>query len=129
MFDVTWIDKFIREGKSAQVSLHNIYDSMLMMERDNETNMCRIPLYDLFLKHWHQFADTVQDYTLSERHMYQPKTISAEIYGTTEMWLPLLRLNRMRNVTEFTRREIQIYNPTFVKPLIEIFLKRAGKIM
>ena len=58
---------------------------------------------------------------------YKPKMVSMELYGTTELWLSLLRVNEMTNITEFHQPLIKVYNPDQVKELITIFFKREGK--
>ena len=126
--DVTFVDKYIRDGQSAPFSLKKFYDTILVTREDNRSDIYRIPLYDIFIRYREQFDDCVQLYSITEKYFYKPKTLSLELYDTTEMWLALLRLNCMRNISEFTENIIKVYNPVDIKELIEIFLKREKKI-
>jgi hypothetical protein len=100
-----------------------------MAANSNEiTNLYRVPLYDTFLRYREQFEPTVMEYDLPQKYFYKPKLVSYEIYQTTEMWIALLRLNKMRNVTEFRKPKIKIYDPDSVTDLIQLFFKREGKI-
>lgn len=128
MADITYIDQYISDGKKSLISLSKFYDTILVTNDDNRNHVFRIPIDDLFLKYRQHFADTVIYHQVPEVMFYKPKMVSMELYGTTEMWISLLRLNGMRNVTEFTRPVIKIYNPGEIRELINIFFKREGKM-
>lgn len=125
--DVTYVDQFIIDGQSAVLSLKNFYESMLIMDSDKRNHIIRVPWYDTFLKYRSELSEYVQLYNVPDTMMYQPKSVSMELYGTTELWLALLRLNGMRNITEFIEPMIEIYNPTQLMELLTIFFKREGK--
>ena len=124
----TYIDSFIAAGQQSMLSLKNFYDTMLTADIDNPTAISRVPIGDFFIKHKDQLSSAIQYYSVAERYFYQPKTLSLELYGTTELWLSLLRVNNMRNVTEFHLPIISIYNPTDLKELINIIFKREHKM-
>lgn len=124
----TYIDTYIQDGQKAVMSLKNFYETILVTDVDNRDHIIRIPIDDFFSKYHDQLETAVQWYNVPDRYFYQPKTVSLEIYDTTEMWLALLRLNHMRNVTEFNQSFIKIYNPEEIKDLIGIIFKREGKI-
>lgn len=123
----TFINQYIRDGQSAVISLKKIYDTMLVTEENDRNDISRIPLYDIFLKYREQFAQATQYYRMNTFYNYKPKLLSYDLYNTTELWVALLRINNMRNITEFTRPMIKIYNPTDVKELLQIFFKRDNK--
>jgi len=124
----TYIDSFITEGQQEVLSLDKFYDTMLTADASNPLHIIRIPVSDFFTRYHNQLKHTIQYYNLSSRLFYQPKTVSLELYGTTELWLALLRVNNMRNITEFQEPVIKIYNPVDVKELINIFFKREKKL-
>lgn len=126
--DITNIDLYIRDGQAALINLKKIYDTILVTNKDKQNSIFRIPYNDIFLKYRKEFEDAVVYYTLPKLYIYKPKLLSLELYGTTELWLALLRLNNMRNITEFTSDIIKIYQPDRIQELLEIFFKREGKI-
>ena len=126
--NTTYVDSYISEGQKAVLSLKNFYDTVLTADVNNPTHIIRIPIADFFVKYRKELEPTIQYYNVSDGYFYQPKTLSLDLYGTTEMWLSLLRVNNMRNVTEFHLPVIKIYNPTDVKELINILFKREGKL-
>lgn len=127
MPDATYMNLYIKEGKAATISLKNIYESLLVSSRDNPDHIFRISFSDFFVKHREHLKDAIQFYQVPESMFYKPKMVSMDLYGTTELWLALLRLNNMRNITEFHLPIIQIYSPVLLQEYIEIFFKREGK--
>lgn len=122
--DITYIDKYISEGKKETLSLKNFYETLLVGDIDNSDHIFKIPINDFFIKYRSELSQIVQYYSVPQSMFYQPKSVSYELYGTTELWLGILRLNNMRNITEFHMPIIKIYNPDSVKELINIFFKR-----
>lgn len=125
--NITYVDKFISDGNNQVLSLNNFYDTILTRDINKEDSIARIPFDDFFIKYREQLKECIQYYSLPESLFYKPKSLSYELYGTTELWLALLRVNEMRNITEFHLPIIRIYNPGQVKDLINIFFKREKK--
>ena len=117
----TFIDDFIKNGQTETFSLKNFYETKLI------TNGNRDHYYDFFLEHYKEFEKEIQFYSLSQHMFYRPKTLSYDIYGTTEMWLPILHVNEMISVAEFHKPIIKVYNPNTIFDLISIWFKREGK--
>lgn len=127
--NITYVDAFIDDGQQAVLSLKNFYDTMLVKNKENADHIYKIPISDFFVQHRTELSSIVQYYAMSESMFYKPKMVSYDLYNTTELWLSLLRLNEMRNVTEFHIPVIKVYNPSAIKELINIFFKREGKIV
>lgn len=125
--NITYMDSYINDGQKSTLSLKNIYDTMLVSNYTKD-HIFRIPISDFFIKYRSQLSECIQYYTLPEMMFYKPKMLSLELYETTELWLSLLRVNDMRNITEFHLPLIKIYNPNDVKEIINIFFKREKKI-
>ena len=128
MPDITYIDQYINDGEKETISLSNLYDTILVGDEDNENNIFRIPINDFFLKYKRELEDCLEYYMLPDPMFYKPKLLSLELYGTTELWLGILRANNMRNVSEFHYPLIKVYNPDRLKDLIKVFFKREEKM-
>lgn len=126
--DITYINKYIADGKKETLSLRNFYETLLVGDIDNPDHIFKIPMSDFFVKYKRELDSIVQFYSVPQSMFYKPKSVSYELYGTTELWLALLRLNEMRNITEFHQPIIKIYNVDSLKELIDIFFKRTGVI-
>lgn len=125
--NATYVDQFVSEGLSETIKLDNFYSTQLVANV-NKDHIFRIPWDDFFLKYKTQLEQITILYSMPESSFYKPKQVSYELYGTTEVWLGLLRLNNMRNITEFHRPIIKVYNPYQLNELIDIFFKRDGII-
>lgn len=128
MPNITYLDQYIKDGKAETVSLKNLYDTILISTTGKPEHIFRVPIGDFFLRHRDDLRNCVQLYQLAETMFYKPKLVSLELYGTTELWLALLRINNMKNITEFHYPLIKIYNPTMLQEYIDIYFKREGKM-
>ena len=126
--DITYIDKYISEGKKETLSLRNFYETLLVGNVDNPDHIFKIAINDFFIKYRKELEDIVQYYSVPQSLFYKPKSVSYELYKTTELWIALLRLNDMRNITEFHQPIIKVYNANSLNELIDIFFKRAKVI-
>lgn len=126
--NTTYIDAFINDGQQSVLTLKNFYDTMLVAKNESLDHIYRIPMADFFIRYRNELSGIVQYYGMSDTMFYKPKMVSLDLYGTTELWLSLLRLNEMQNITEFHMPIIKVYDPVSVKELINIFFKREGKI-
>lgn len=128
MADNTYMNTYIEEGQKQVISLKNLYDTILVGDADNPDHVFRIPISDFFVKYKDELSPYVEYYNLPESMFYKPKMVSLELYGTTELWLSLLRLNGMKNISEFSMPIIKVYNGIKLKEMINIFFKREKKI-
>ena len=126
MPNLTYLENFISDGENETLSLKNFYDTILVSNNDIN-HIMRIPIDDFFLKYRNELEPYIQLYTCPQEMFYKPKSLSLSTYGTTELWLAILRINDMRNVTEFHQPFIKMYQPEAVKEIIKIFFKREGK--
>ena len=127
MANLTYIDQYINDGQKETIKLPNLYDTILISNPD-KTHIFRVPTSDFFIKHREELYDATIYITVPERAFYKPKVISLQYYGTTELWVSLLRVNGMKTVMDFHLPVIKIYEPNRLKDLIDIFFKREKKI-
>lgn len=124
--NLTYIDKYIQDGQNSSISLKNLYDTYLVSTKNDNSHIFRVPFYDFFTEHKSELSKLIEYYQCPEYMFYKPKLLSLDLYKTTELWLSILRLNGMRNITEFHQPFIKIYNPAGLERLINIFFKRSG---
>ena len=122
--NITYIDQYITDGNKEVLSLKNFYETILVADKNNSDHAFRIPINDFFIKYQKEFEPLVQLYSVPQSSFYRPKSVSFDLYGTTELWLAIMRLNGMRNITEFHQPLIKMYNPNYVKELIDVYFKR-----
>ncbi len=128
MSNITYMNRYIEEGQKQVISLKNLYDTILVGDVNKPDHIFRIPISDFFVKYRDELSPYIVYYSLPESMFYKPKTVSLELYGTTELWLSLLRVNEMRNISDFSLPIIKVYDNTKLKEMINIFFKREKKI-
>lgn len=125
--DSTFIDQYIADGQNATYSLKNFYDTKLIATSSDISHVYRTPFDDFFIQYRSELEKIIQLYTIPQSMFYRPKTVSLDLYGTTELWLSLLRVNDMKNITEFHKPIILVYHPKYIFELMKIFFKRDDK--
>lgn len=124
----TYIDQYINDGKKDARSLTKLYDTMLVGNVKDTSDIYRVPFNDFFLKYKHELENIIGLYQLDEEYFYKPKALSFMEYGTTEFWLAILRVNDMRSIAEFHQPIIYMYDADALLELVKVFLKREEKM-
>ena len=74
--------------------------------------------------------DQIITYTMTsneERKYFQnPKVLSYDRYGTTELWFLLLELNELKSASEFILNPIKIYKKTIMNRIAKILNLEKG---
>lgn len=72
----------------------------------------------LMLRYTAEFLSTKRKYTFTDleyrRYRYNPKLLSFDLYGTTELWSLLLNLNELTSTTQFDLKTLYIFPPYIV---------------
>lgn len=117
------IEGFIEYGKSLDLAHHKFF----LKEKisDNRDGNIIFNLESLIDKYFDVIqSQYVESYTLSDEdlidYIYNPKRFCYEIYGTTELWSALLRINNMRTVMEFNQKNIKSFKLNILDGLTEI---------
>ena len=123
---ITYSDKLIKTMNKNSIRIDNFHNSLLVSSNPN-LHVFKIPLDDLFIKYRNHLLLTVTSKALSREEFFRPKLVSYNLYGTTEYWLALLRLNLMKNVTEFCLPQILVFSPNSFIKLIDLILQQEGR--
>lgn len=145
MSNTSEISTSISIGHNSVINMNRLYETALISDIDDPDSYFRIPFNDFFLKYKLEL-DTIKRvidlesfwknknkddrkvwHKWEERYFYKPKTFSYDYYGTTELWLAVLRANNMRNISEFSLPTIQVYDSIGLNRLISIFKKREER--
>lgn len=120
---VTDIESFIEYGKSLEIGHHKFF----LKEKigDNRDGSIIFNLESLFDKYIDIIeSQYVETYTMSDADLldyrYNPKRFCYDVYGTTELWSILLRINHMNSVMEFNQKTIKSFNLYITTALTEI---------
>ena len=119
MSTTTHMTDFSANNLNNNSSLNKFYRTLLTVDSEDLSTINRIPYDDFFTRYAGPLSQITVQYIVLPEYFYQPKTVSQMIYGTTELWLGLLR-----NITEFNQDIISIYEPAQLSSLIKIFFNR-----
>lgn len=125
--NVTFIDDLILDTQRDRFSLEHLYDQMIVQNPKVSTHFFKIAINDFFIKHNEELRPYVKGFHVGDNWFYRPKGVSYQIYGTTELWLALLRLNNMASAADFNKPIIMVYDPGGLKQIIDIYFQREGK--
>ena len=103
------LSDYIDIGKDNSYNLNNIICK-------EEYGEFKIPSYSIFRDRYrHIIENDCITITLTEneekRYRFKPKTLSYDLYGTTELWHLLLWINNITSVTNFKPKDsIRVFN-------------------
>lgn len=79
---------------------------------------------DLLVKYMPELKSMIQQITLTEseykKYMYNPKRLSFDLYGTTELWALLLDINELVSVAQFNLQTLKVFSGSILDKLQRI---------
>lgn len=89
-----------------------------------EVTKITIPWDGLLSKYRNELYEYEMTYTFTDeeynKYAYNPKRLSYDLYGTTEFWDLILRLNELYSTSEFDLRTVKLYNGGFYSAITSI---------
>jgi|GEM_PF-2698112 len=119
----------IKNIKELEISYRNLHTN-LKITNTNTSNDILVPFASITNKYRHYLEKIIIPIKLNEkeqiRYRYQPKKLSLELYGTTELWNDLLIINNCVSIRTFTPKVVKVYDPdNYKKYLNEIMIIEA----
>lgn len=123
-------DLFTIGNISSSVILNIQTDTNVSNETDNldiashkwETIINYLPLDFYRLIESYQNIYTIEEF--DKRYARNPKMCAYERYGTTNMWRPLMILNRCPSITQFNFEFIRYYNIKVFTDVLSVLISR-----
>ena len=63
------------------------------------------------------------------KYRYQPKMFCNDIYGTTELWGLLLKINNFNSIVNFNSKHIKVFGNNIFAVLNEILINEKENIL
>ena len=120
---------YINAYNSDGFTLQEFYRQEVLGSGENKL----IVNYDTILtKYMYELKDLKERYELSNedyiRYRFNPKLLSYDLYGTTELWALLLDINEISSVTEFDLQSVYVFPTSIVDRLERILnLEKESK--
>lgn len=134
-YSTTYIDDLIYDGLNAEVSQQNLKTYALVTNlypKDGDVRTIKIPYLSLTNKYKDFLSSCVVETLLGPeeivKYRYKPKTLSLDLYKTTELWFAILELNCMKSIVDFHDNNnpdewiLKLYEPKRVLDLINEIL-------
>ena len=102
---IIYLDKWINDGKQNSLTLDN---TNVKAYKDGIS----LSVSNIFRCKYRSVIDAnIIIAELHESWFYRPKLVSWELYKSMDFWHVILWMNNMVSITEFNRKQIQIFNP------------------
>lgn len=126
----TLIPSLISYINSDLFTLSNISDEVtLEVQKDNDTlNQWDVIISYLPLKFYRIIESYPDIYSYEEfdkKYIRNPKMCAYDRYGTTNMWRPLMILNRCPSITRFDFPYIKYFNINALQSIISVLISRV----
>ena len=76
---------------------------------------------NLIIKYMPELKDSKVKVTLSNeeyaKYKYNPKLLSYDLYGTTELWFLILEANELHSITQFDSKTIYLFRTDIIEKL------------
>lgn len=80
-------------------------------------------------RYFDAFTEVTYKFDVDEQLYYKPETVAQSVYGTTDLWYVILRLNGMRSHMDFTRKQIKLTDPAIVNRVLGEIVKAYTVIL
>lgn len=115
--------------QGLDINYRTLHDSLDIVDLSTNISIT-VPFDSLIDKYADFLLDIVGSVELSdpeqEYYKYQPKKVSDELYGTTELWHSILVLNECASIIDFKPKVLYYYDPSKLKAYInEILILEA----
>lgn len=129
-FEMSNMETLIKAGKNLEISHEKMHLKAFFI--DNGNNKIIINYTSLIDKYQDFMSKIIIDYEMTDeefiKYKFQPKKFCMDMYGTTELWSTLLRINNMVSALQFTNKKIKAFTQDIFDVLNEILILEDDKL-
>ena len=118
----TTIQNYISQYNSEEI-VKSAFFLKQVFSLDNNKQMI-VDFSNLVIKYMPELKDIKLKITLSNeeyaKYKFNPKVLSYDIYGTTELWFLILEANELHSVTQFNSKTIYLFRTDVVEKMTRI---------
>ena len=115
------ITQFISKYNADTFRYNTLYQKQVVQPEDRKLT---IPWDGLLSKYRNELSQYERTYTFTDeeyaKYAYNPKRLSYDLYGTTEFWDLILRLNELYSTSDFDLRTLKLYSGGFYSAITSI---------
>lgn len=114
------IEEFIKEYKDQPITFKSLFFKEVDKIQGRDKKL--ILLSDsILLKYSKDLESTIIKLQLSDReenkYFYNPKFLSHDLYGTTELWYLLLKINELYSTSQFSLNPLNVFNSSILSKI------------
>lgn len=110
------VDDCVRYGEELELSHSKLFVKTPISIGDNKLIIANYT--SIINPYMDYIKKTLVDYTISDEEMmeykYKPKYFCLMKYGTMELWSLLLRVNNMKSIMDFKKKNIKVFNSQLI---------------
>ena len=118
------IENYISKYNKDSLVSRSLYLQQAIDDKDKNYRMIIVNGDSLLTPFYSELKDIIKKETLTDeeylKYRFNPKLLSYDLYGTTELWSLLLDINELTSVTEFDMKELKVFPPTVTDKLDRI---------
>jgi len=111
--------------EDLDISYRTLHTNVEIHNTQND-EIINVPLSSLVSRYSDVLKEIIMDYELDDSeqqlYMFQPKRVSDELYGTTELWDTILTLNGAVSIVDFKPKVLRFYDPNKFKEYLNDIL-------
>lgn len=115
------LDDFVQEYQAEDIRIDAFYLKQVLWDNSSMKNKVVINEDSIIDKYMNELESTKKVIELSTpeyyKYRYNPKLLSYDIYGTTELWFLILIANELYTISEFDLKKIIVFDPTIITKL------------
>ena len=125
------VDDCVAYGEDLELSHSKLFVKTPIVISDNKLIVSN---YTSILNPYMDYIkQALVDYTIPDEEMmeykYKPKYFCLSKYGTMELWSLLLRVNNMKSIMDFKKKNIKVFNELLIFDIInEILILEKERI-
>jgi hypothetical protein len=124
------IQDLIDYGKSLDISHDKLHFKAKIENTDGSVTI--INYTSILDKYMDYLLPVTKVVTLNDqeyaKYKFQPKLLSFEMYGTTELWSLILRINNLTSAAQFTLKTLKLFTTDVFEILNEIIILEGDEI-
>jgi hypothetical protein len=129
-FEMSNMESLIKAGKNLDISHEKIHFKAFFIDKENHKII--INYTSLIDKYYDFLKKIIVDYEMTDeefiKYKFQPKRFCMDMYGTTELWSTLLRINNMVSAIQFTNKKIKAFTQDIFDVLNEILILEDDRL-
>ena len=115
------LDDFIREFGAEDLRIDAFYLKQVFWDESKMKHKIIVNEQNIADKYMNELEENkrIIEFTTQEyyKYRYNPKLLSYDIYGTTELWFFIMMANDLYSVIEFDLRKVILFDSTIIRKL------------